>query len=166
MEKIMERLDILLQGEYTSHILPFLWMKGEENETIGRELDRIEECGIREICLESRPHPDFCGPGWWANLDYICDQAKRRGMKLWLLDDNKFPTGHANGGFARHPEKKKLYLGERHMDIHGPCRSGAVLVKNFIPSDGKLLGILAAPKPDWENLAVSGEGVLTLNSRY
>lgn len=162
----MERLKVLLKGEYTSHILPFFWMKGEDNETIGRELDRVEECGIREVCLESRPHPDFCGPGWWENLDYICARAKKRGMKLWILDDNKFPTGHANGGYEKQPEKKKLYLGERHMDIHGPCRSGAVLVENFIPSDGRLLGILAAPKPDGETLAVSGEGILNLTSQY
>ena len=162
----MKRLETLLQGECTSHILPFLWMKGEDNDTIGRELDRIEECGIREVCLESRPHPDFCGPGWWENLDYVCDQAKKRGMRLWILDDNKFPTGHANGGYAKQPEKKKLYLAERHMDIHGPCRNGAVLAENFMGSDGKLLGILAAPKPDGESLAISGEGMIDLTSRY
>ena len=57
----MKHLQALLQGKCTSHILPFLWMKGEDNETIGKELDKIEKCGIREVCLESRPHPDFCG---------------------------------------------------------------------------------------------------------
>ena len=103
----MERLEQLLRGESSSHILPFLWLKGEENETIGRELDQIEECGIREVCLESRPHPDFCGPGWWKNLDYICSEASRRKMKLWILDDRKFPTGYANGGFAKQQEKKR-----------------------------------------------------------
>ncbi len=43
------------------------------------------------------------------------------------------------------------------MDIMGPCRSGAVLVENFIPSDGRLLGILAVPKPDGQTLAVRGK---------
>ncbi len=133
----MERLRTLLEGKETSHILPFLWMKGEDNGTIAGELDRIEECGIREICLESRPHPDFCGPGWWENLDFICKEAKRRGMRLWILDDDKFPTGHANGGFERQPDKGKLYLAERHMDICGPCRNGAVLVENFMGVQGR-----------------------------
>ena len=158
----MKRLQTLLQGECTSHILPFLWMKGEDNETIGKELDKIEECGIREVCLESRPHPDFCGQKWWENLDFICKEAEKRGLRLWILDDNKFPTGHANGGFEKHPEKAKLYLGERHMDIMGPCRGSAVLVENFIPSDGRLLGILAVPKPDGQTLAVKGSGILNL----
>ena len=173
----MEQLQAVLEGTYGSHILPFLWMKGEDNATIARELDKIEECGIREVCLESRPHPDFCGLGWWENLDFICEEAKRRGMRLWILDDDKFPTGHANGGFERQPGKRKLYLAERHMDICGPCRGGAVLVENFCGVHGtplgrdvqighfpdeKLLGILAVPKPDGESLAVDGEGILDL----
>ena len=45
----MKHLQALLQGKCTSHILPFLWMKGEDNETIGKELDKIEKCGIREV---------------------------------------------------------------------------------------------------------------------
>lgn len=162
----MERLQALLRGEGTSHILPFLWMKGEDNGTIRSELDKIEECGIREICLESRPHPDFCGPGWWENLDFILEEARCRDMRVWVLDDDKFPTGHANGGFLKHPEKKKVYLAERHMDIMGPCRSGAVLVENFLQPDGQLLGILAVPKPDGETPAVSGEGIIDLTDRY
>ena len=158
----MKHLQALLLGKCTSHILPFLWMKGEDNETIGKELDKIEKCGIREVCLESRPHPDFCGPKWWENLDFICEEAEKRGLRLWILDDKKFPTGYANGGFEKHPEKSKLYLGERHMDIMGPCRNSAVLVENFIPSAGRLLGILAVPKPDGQTLAIKGSGILNL----
>ena len=77
----MKHLQALLQGKCTSHILPFLWMKGEDNETIKKELDKIEACGIREVCLESRPHPDFCGPKWWENLDFICEEAEKRGNR-------------------------------------------------------------------------------------
>lgn len=162
----MKKIEDLLRGEPVSHILPFLWMKGEDNETIGEELDKIEECGIREVCLESRPHPDYCGPGWWENLDYILPEARKRRMRVWILDDDKFPTGHANGGYTRQPDKKKIYLAERHMDICGPCRNNAVLVENFLQPDGKLLGILAAPKPDGESLAVSAEGIINLTDRY
>lgn len=162
----MKRLQTILEGKEDSHILPFLWMKGEERDVILEEMDKIEECGIREICLESRPHPDFCGDGWWETLDCLLPEAERRGIRLWILDDDKFPTGHANGGFAGRPEKSKLYLAERHMDICGPCRGHAVLVENFLQPDGRLLGILAVPKPDGETLAVSGEHILDLTDRY
>ena len=145
-----------------NHILPFLWMRGEDNLTIKEELDRITQCGIKEICLESRPHPDFCGPGWWDNLDFILSEAQARNMRIWILDDDKFPTGHCNGAFVRMPEKKKLYLAERHVDLMGPCKNNAILVENFLPPDGELLGILAFPKPDGETMAVSSEGMIDL----
>lgn len=159
---MIERLEQLKRGECTSHILPFLWMKGEDTLTISEELDRIEECGIKEICLESRPYPDFCGPRWWETMDFLVPEAKKRGMKLWILDDRKFPTGYANGGFERNPEHEKIYLAERHMDIMGPCKDGAVLVENFLFPDGKLFGILACPKPDTQTLNVSADGIIDL----
>ena len=162
----MKRLSEAMRGEGVSHIRPFFWMKGEDNATIRDELDRVEACGIREVCLESRPHPDFCGPGWWENLDFLLAEAERRGMRVWILDDDKFPTGHANGGFARQPEKSKLYLGERHMDVFGPCEGGSVLVENFLPPDGRLLAILAVAKPDGETLAVDGTRVLNLTDTF
>ena len=65
----MKRLEEALAGREDSYILPFLWMKGESRPVIREELDRIQECGIREICLESRPHPDFLGDSWWMDLD-------------------------------------------------------------------------------------------------
>lgn len=161
---MIERLEQLLHAECSSHILPFLWMKGEDTLTIREELDKIEECGIKEICLESRPYPDFCGPRWWETMDFLVPEAEKRGMKLWILDDRKFPTGYANGGFERNPEHEKIYIAERHMDIMGPCKDGAVLVENFLQPDGKLLGILACPKPDTQTLNVSAEEVLDLTN--
>lgn len=163
----MKVLTQVQEGKSGSHVLPFLWMKGEDNQRIKEELDRIEECGIREVCLESRPHPDFCGPGWWKNLDFIMEEAQKRHMRVWVLDDDKFPTGHANGGFEKAcPEQSKIYLGERHMDIMGPCRNHGVLVENFIGGDGRLLGILAFPKPDGNSRAVEEKGVMDLTGQY
>ncbi|MFR8755765.1 MAG: hypothetical protein ACLVG5_02970 [Clostridium sp.] len=81
----MKHLQALLQGKCTSHILPFLWMKGEDNETIGKELDKIEKCGIREVC--SNPdHIRFCGPKWWKIWILFVQKLKKR-ARLWILDD-------------------------------------------------------------------------------
>ncbi|MBR6322029.1 MAG: hypothetical protein IKR59_04085, partial [Lachnospiraceae bacterium] len=58
------------------------------------------QSGIREACIEARPHPDWAGPGWWRDMDILIDEAKKLGMKLWILDDAHFPTGYANGAVA------------------------------------------------------------------
>lgn len=157
----MKRLEQALDDRCGSAILPFLWMKGEDYETVVEELDAIERCGIREVCLESRPFPDFCGEKWWAILDRVLPEMKRRGMRVWILDDRKFPTGYANGGFERRPELAKRYLAERHVDIMGPCHDSAMLVENFY-GDNRLLAVLAVPKPDSESYAVSGDGIIDL----
>ncbi len=161
----MKRVEELLNNQGGSYILPFLWMHGENHEVIREEMDRIEECGIREICLESRPHPDYCGHGWWVDVDFIMDEARKRGLRIWILDDDKFPTGHANGAFLKKPALAKVYLAERHMDILGPANNGSVLIRPFLGEDGKLLAVLACKKPDAQSLAVSEEDVIDLTGQ-
>ncbi len=81
-----------------THILPFLWVHGE-NETTYREMIKaIYDANIRAFCVESRTHENFCRDQWWHDMDVILDEAERRGMKVWILDDKHFPTGYANGG--------------------------------------------------------------------
>ena len=100
-----------------NHIFPFLWMRGEEESILREELSKIRECGISAVCVEARPHDDFCGPGWWHDMDIVLDEAKKHNMKVWILDDKHFPTGYANGGIEKHPERKKLYLACSTSDI-------------------------------------------------
>lgn len=162
MRKVWE----LMENKGGNYIFPFLWMHGEDHEIIREEIDKIQECGIREICLESRPHPDFCGPRWWSDVDFIINEAKKRNMRVWVLDDVKFPTGYANGAFkTKYPELAKVYLAERHMDIIGPATDNAVLINPFLGKDGKLLKVIACRKPDTETTSVSGEGMIDLTDR-
>ena len=105
-----------------NYIFPFLWMRGEPEEIIREEIARIAECGIRAVCVEARPHKDFCGPGWWHDMDIVLDEAKKRDMRIWILDDKHFPTGYANGLIEKHPERKKQYIACTTADIFGASR--------------------------------------------
>ena len=80
-----------------NHIFPFLWMRGEEEPVLREYVGAIQAANCNAFCVESRPHPDFCGPGWWRDMDIILEEAKSRGMEVWILDDSHFPTGYANG---------------------------------------------------------------------
>ena len=110
----------IMQNNY---IFPFLWMRGEPEEIIREEMARIAECGIGAVCVEARPHDDFCGPGWWHDMDIVLDEAKKRGMKVWILDDKHFPTGYAAGLIEeKYPERKKWYIGDTVADLFGSAR--------------------------------------------
>ena len=95
----------LLNNEGKNHILPFFWQHGEDEETLRRYMQIIHESNIGAVCVESRPHPDFCGPKWWQDMDVILEEAKKREMKVWILDDSHFPTGFANGAMAGQPDE-------------------------------------------------------------
>ena len=81
----------------TPHIFPFLWMHGEDEATIREYIRVIDDSSLKAFCVESRPHPDFCGAIWWRDMDVVLDEAEKRRMKVWILDDSHFPTGYANG---------------------------------------------------------------------
>lgn len=83
--------------EKNNYIFPFLWMHGESEDVLREYVRAIYHCNIRAFCVESRPHPDFCGAGWWRDMDILIDEAKKHGMQIWILDDSHFPTGYANG---------------------------------------------------------------------
>jgi len=80
-----------------NYIFPFFWLHGEEEPKLREYMNVIKNSGCDAVCVESRPHPDFCGEKWWQDMDVIIDEARKLDMKIWILDDSHFPTGFANG---------------------------------------------------------------------
>ena len=112
-----------LSDRSDNYILPFLWLHGEEEAILRNYVQAINSAGVKAVCLESRPHPDFLGERWWHDLDIILDEARNRGMKVWILDDKHFPTGQAGGAMEKAPLKlQKQYLGCNMADVCGPQR--------------------------------------------
>ena len=70
-----QRLKEVLQGEEENYILPFFWLHGEEGGKLKEMMEAVYSSGIRAVCVESRPHPDFAGPGWWRDMDIIMEDA-------------------------------------------------------------------------------------------
>lgn len=98
-----KKIELLLQNKGQNHIAPFFWQHGEEEAVLRKYMEVIQAAGCQAVCVESRPHPDFCGTGWWRDMDIILDEARKRSMKVWILDDSHFPTGYANGALEDAP---------------------------------------------------------------
>lgn len=118
MDKYLE--DCLNGQEPGKYIFPFFWQHGETHEILLEEIEAIQRSGIKEFCVESRVHEKFCETNWWTDMEFILKEAGKRNMRVWLLDDKKFPTGYANGWIHKHPELKK---GFTQAGIYG--RTGA-----------------------------------------
>lgn len=113
----------LLEGKYDNHILPFFWQHGEDEAVLREYMEVIHSSGIGAVCVESRPHPDFCGEKWWKDMDVILEEARKRNMKVWILDDSHFPTGYANGAIESAPEEL--------------CRQGICYEGRIVKGSGK-----------------------------
>lgn len=100
-----KKLVKLCKNNGGNYIFPFFWLHGESEETLRKYMKAINECNIGAVCVESRPHPDYCGEKWWKDMDVILDEARKRNMKVWILDDSHFPTGYANGAMSDKPDE-------------------------------------------------------------
>jgi hypothetical protein len=132
---MINRVAKLLDNKGENYIIPFFWQHGEEEPVLREYMGVINACGIRAVCVECRPHPDFCGPKWWHDMDIIMDEARKRGMRVWLLDDAHFPTGYANGALKEAgPSLRKQYLYFKTADVCGPMPGAALDVSSIAGS--------------------------------
>ena len=137
----MKVLKEALQGRAGNAILPFLWVHGEEETKIRAGIAQIAASGIGEFCVEARPHPDFVGPKWWRDLDIILDEAKKRAMRVWILDDAHFPTGYLNGRLSEFPQARKLLADHYGVDVVGPAPGSAFMLR--LEREERLIGVVA-----------------------
>lgn len=154
----MKGLETMTGQSMQNRLYPFFWQHGETHEVLGEYMERIAGCGMKGVCIEARPHPEFVQDGWWKDLDYIISRAKELDMKLWILDDSHFPTGFANGKIkGKYPQYRKWYLDMRRFDVQGPMIGARINLKLLKgrpwekpdPSE-KILGIYMAKRVNQE----------------
>lgn len=149
-----DRLKEVLSGKEENYILPFFWQHGESAEKLREYMKVICDSGIRAVCVESRPHPDFVGPKWWEDMDVILEEAGKRDMKVWVLDDAHFPTGFCNGKIAEHPEYGKVYLDHYTIDVMGPDPYASFLIQ--LEESEELVGVVAARRKTSRDVTYCG----------
>lgn len=130
------------------HLIPFFWVRTENEEELKRGIDEIYNYGITSFCVESRPfypervqrgkpESDFNGEEWFKRAETILDYAREKGMKVWFFDDKGFPSGIAAGKYA---ERRDLLPSQ--------------LICNFIDfaSDGNVITLLTPAKEEDDTL--------------
>lgn len=146
---MIKSLQQVLAGREGNYLLPFFWQHGAEEAVLREMMAKIRASAIREVCVESRPHPDFCGPRWFHDMDIILDEAQKRGMRVWVLDDKQFPTGFAGGLIEKkYPEHSRLMLDCMVIDAYGPDPHASFLPGSLLRPDDKLVAVVASRRVD------------------
>ncbi|MGI6254714.1 MAG: glycosylhydrolase-like jelly roll fold domain-containing protein [Acutalibacter sp.] len=158
-------MDPILQAVWNdqpdNYLLPFFWQHEGNREGIPEKMEKIFESGCRAVCVESRPFEGFCQDSWWETLGLILEEAKKRDMKVWILDAKHYPTGDTNGVLeAKYPELRRWYLREHHVDVMGPAPDTTLLIPPCQEQEEEQLLQVCAFRRTTEGEGMVGEPVV------
>ena len=83
-------------------ILWWGWDGPMTEAVIARDLDEIQARGVQCVMIEAgygMTEP-YLSPGWFELVRLTVEHARRRGMRVYLVDEGKYPSGFAGGRFS------------------------------------------------------------------
>ena len=93
---------------------PYYGLNGAVNEeVIRRDLDTMKRLGYRAVTVQyGRGAPfAYLSPEYFRFFRSFVDEAKKRDMRVWIVDDAGYPSGFAGGRFtAEKPELRMQAL--------------------------------------------------------
>src|SRR5580698_8238586 len=82
---------------------PYYGFGGAMNETvIRRDLDTLQSLGYRAVTVQAgadMPYP-YLSDGYFKLFRTFVEEAKKRNMRVWIVDDAGYPSGFAGGKFT------------------------------------------------------------------
>lgn len=139
-------------------ILWWGWTGHMTEAVIRQDLDDIAARGVRCVMIEAGYglEPPYLSPGWFEAVRFAVEEARCRNMRVWLVDEGKYPSGFAGGKFsAERPDLRMqaLVIADRVAVVAGE--------QVILPLAPETVGVLAVNLADQSSLAVEiGSGEL------
>jgi hypothetical protein len=88
------------------------WNCDLDEEELLRQIGIFQEMGIGGFHMHSRTgmNVPYLSDEFMARVRACVDEASRRGMKAWLYDEDRWPSGFAGGEVTKHPEYRTQYI--------------------------------------------------------
>jgi len=91
------------------------WDGPMTEEVIKRDLNTLHAKGLRAVTIEAGYRMDnapYLSDGWFKLVRFAAEEAARRGMRVWIIDEGKYPSGFAGGKFTQErPDLRMQGLG-------------------------------------------------------
>ncbi|MDH7602915.1 MAG: glycosyl hydrolase [Armatimonadota bacterium] len=101
--------------------VPFWFINGQvERWHISRELDLLSSKGIKEVIVHPRYGlaVDYLSDEWFAIFGWCLEEAKQRGMFIWIYDEFNWPSGTAGMTVQKiNPQYQSKYLAVEHLPL-------------------------------------------------
>jgi len=112
---------------------PLFWLHGDETpERLNAILDKVAEGGNGAFTAESRPHKDWLGEEWFSDLGICLDAAKRLDLKMWLFDEDWWPSQTVGGKVPQRYAAKKLMAKAEKIASGGTYEGAPGALTDFI----------------------------------
>ena len=114
---------------------PYYGMNGAVDQTvIERDLDTMKSLGYRAVTVQAGYDMPFAylSPEYFKFFRTFVEEAKKRDMKVWIVDDAGYPSGFAGGKFTQLKPELRMQALEAAQKI--PAKGGDV-VKATVGAD-------------------------------
>ena len=81
----------------------WFWNSAMTEADIRRDLDDMRAHGVRSVMIWSYQGLaiEYLSPTWFQRVRYAVDEAARRDMRVWLMDEGGYPSGFMGGRISR-----------------------------------------------------------------
>ena len=88
---------------YSSNSVTWGWNGPMSKEVIARDLDSLHARGFDAVTIEAGYHMPaaYLSDGWFKLVKVAVEEAKKRDMHIWIIDEGKYPSGFAGGKFSK-----------------------------------------------------------------
>ena len=109
------------------------WQGPVDREVIARDLDGMKALGVNAAALEPKTgmlHP-YLSPEYFDLVKVAVEEAKKRDMRLWIMDEGDYPSGLAGGKFT--VERPDLRMQALAAPERVAVASGTTLTRDLSP---------------------------------
>jgi len=101
---------------------------------VERDLDTLHSLGFQAVTVQSGFNMPFAylSPGYFAFFRKFFEEARKREMRVWIVDDAGYPSGFAGGKFTT--EKPELRMQALEVEEKIPVAGGTTLHKDLPPT--------------------------------
>ncbi len=124
---------------------PYFSMNGAVTiESLKHDLDTMKGLGFRAVTVQAGGGmtTTYLTPEYFAFFKQFVEEAKKRDMKVWIVDDIGYPSGFAGGYFTK--EKPELRMQALSLGQRLPVKAGETLNQAAGPDAVAAVAVSAA----------------------
>ncbi len=109
---------------------PYFGMNGGVTiESLAHDLDTMKSLGFHAVTAQAGGgmSTTYLTPEYFAFFKQFVEEAKKRDMKVWIVDDIGYPSGFAGGIFAQNKDKHELSMQALTLSQRFPVKAGDTL---------------------------------------